>query len=81
MREATRDEKFPQEYGNEITGEVLETSPSETELVIVSLMMRLYDLNLAILSHLDEQRADEIYEAHEKGEHFNPPIFVPETNG
>ena len=79
MRETTRDEQFPQEYGNEITGEILETSPSETELVIVSLLMRLYDLNLAILNHLDENRANEIYEAHEKGLHFNPPIFVPEV--
>lgn len=91
MREVTRDEKFPNDP-KEGTGEELPSligntdanagsrQPSETELVIVSLLMRLYDLNLAILTHLDEDRADDIYEAHEKGGHFNPPIFIPDVD-
>lgn len=77
MRETTRDNQFPsdpKEPGLEATA-----APSETELVIVALLMRLYDLNLAILSTMDEKRADEIYEAHEKGGHFNPPVFIPSS--
>lgn len=74
MREVTRDDKW-----DESTPLEMHTSPSETELVTVSLLMRLYDLNLAILAGLNEVRADEIYEAHERGEHFNPPIFVPDV--
>lgn len=77
MREVTRDEKFPDE---ETTGEVvLNTSPSETELVQVALLMRLYDLGMAILTSMNEDRANQVYEAHEKGEHFNPPVFIPDV--
>lgn len=83
MKEVNRDEKFPNDpkgdAAEELPALMGNTGPSETELVIVSLLMRLYDLNLAILSHLDEKRADEIYEAHEKGAHFNPTIFIPEA--
>lgn len=61
-------------------GVLMDTGPSETDLVIVSLLMRLYDLNLALLAHFDQKRADEVYEAHEKGEHFNPPVFIPEVS-
>ena len=82
MREVTRDEKFPNEPREETTGEtfsgeVLQTSPSETELVQVALLMRLYDLGMAILTSMDEDKANQVFEAHEKGEHFNPPIFIP----
>lgn len=94
MREVPRDDKWNNETDARMKGvqddmngsmdnleaQLVSTGPSETELVIVSLLMRLYDINLAILNHLNESRADEIYEAHEKGEHFNPPIFVPEVN-
>jgi len=83
MKEVSRDEKFPNDpkegSAEELPAQLMSTGPSETELVIVALLMRLYDLNLAILSNLDEARADEIYEAHEKGGHFNPPIFIPEN--
>lgn len=83
MREVTRDSKWVEEPTAEELppAELVSTGPSETELVIVSLLMRLYDLNLAILSTMDEKRADEIYEAHEKGGHFNPPVFIPEVSG
>jgi hypothetical protein len=39
--------------------------------------MRNYDLLLALVSAANPERADEIYNAHERGEHFNPEIFVP----
>lgn len=93
MREVPRDDKWNEETDgrmkdvqqgmndsmDSLEAQLVSTGPSETELVIVSLLMRLYDLNLAILNHLDENRANEIYEAHEKGEHFNPPVFIPEV--
>lgn len=55
-----------------------QNGPSETELVIIALLMRLYDLNLAQLASVDADRADEVYEAHSKGEHFNPQVFIPQ---
>lgn len=84
MKEVSRDEKFPEEYGNgsveELPGELISTGPSETELVQVALLMRLYDLGMAILTSLDEDKANQVYEAHEKGEHFNPPVFIPDVD-
>ena len=76
MREVTRDEKFPEEYGNKP-----QSPPSETELVQIALMMRLYDLGMAILTAVDENKANMVYEAHEKGENFNPPLFIPDISG
>lgn len=84
MREVTRDEQFPDQPREDTTGAVegvlQSTGPSESELVTIALLMRLYDINLAILNHLDEDRANEIYEAHEKGATFNPPVFIPELS-
>lgn len=78
MREVTRDPgSLGDDSAKEITGELIESGPSETELVQVALLMRLYDLGMAILTELNESRADEVFEAHERGEHFNPPIFIP----
>lgn len=53
------------------------TAPSETELVIVSLLMRLYDIQMALLSNVDKPLADSIYDTHNNGGHFNPEIFIP----
>lgn len=61
----------------ELAPVVSETKPSEYQLAIISLLMRLYDINMALLSHFDEDSANEIYETHEKGGHFNPQIFIP----
>lgn len=58
---------------------LISTGPSETELVQVALLMRLYDLGMAILTSMDENKANQVFEAHEKGGHFNPPIFIPES--
>lgn len=78
MKETTRDSKW---VDDELPpAELDSTGPREVELVIVSLLMRLYDLNLALLAETSQKRADEVYNAHTKGEHFNPPIFVPEVN-
>lgn len=79
MKEVEPDEKWideSTESNDSGSGEVA-GRPSETELVIVALLMRLYDINLALLAHYDPARADEIFEAHEKGGTFNPPIFIP----
>lgn len=54
------------------------TGPSEAELVQIALLMRLYDLNMALLSVMSKVTADEVYEAHARGEHFNPPVFLPD---
>lgn len=53
--------------------------PTERDLLsaLITLEMRNYDLLLALVSAANPERADEIYNAHERGEHFNPEIFVP----
>lgn len=83
MREVTRDEQFPNDpkegTGEELPALIGNTGPSETELVQVALLMRLYDLGMAILTSMDEDKANQVFEAHEKGEHFNPPVFIPEV--
>lgn len=61
-------------------GMLMSTGPSETELVQVALLMRLYDLGMAILTSMDEDKANQVFEAHEKGEHFNPPVFIPDVD-
>lgn len=74
MREVPRDDK----WGEENTPNTTAGSPSEAELVIISLLMRLYDIQMALLNEANEKRADAIYEAHEQGGHFNPEIFIPD---
>lgn len=88
MREVTRDSKWVEEDSDrELPGELIPTDanagsrqPSETELVQVALLMRLYDLGMAILTSMDDDKANQVYEAHEKGGHFNPPIFIPDAS-
>jgi len=48
------------------------------QLAIIALLMRLYDINLAVLNEMNPQRADGIYEAHSQGNHFNPQLYIPD---
>jgi hypothetical protein len=41
--------------------------------VLLIMLMRLYDLNLALLSCVDEGKAQFITELHERGQVFAPP--------
>lgn len=91
MRETPRDEHFPNDPkghasndpttyaddGVDISGELVGGSPTEGELVIISLLMRLYDVQLAILNEMNEDRANEVFDHHDNGGHFNPKIFIP----
>jgi hypothetical protein len=65
--------------GEEIAGSLIESGPSEESLVTVALLMRIYDIQMAILSHFDKPTADKIYDMHAKGGHYNPPIYVPKV--
>lgn len=58
--------------------ELVSTGPSETDKIIVTMLMRLYDVQMAILSLMNKPTADEIFDAHNQGGHFNPEIYVPE---
>lgn len=90
MREVKRDSKWLDEDGamardeldrdTEILEGQVAGGPTETELVTVALLMRLYDINLALLNHFDPARANEIYDAHEQGGSFNPPVFIPQLD-
>jgi hypothetical protein len=52
--------------------------PESLGPVILIMLMRLYDLNLAWLSVVDEEKAQKIRVLHERGQTFAPPPkFVP----
>lgn len=85
MKESPRDPHWENDVGNgteyqELTAEI-SSEPTEAQLVTIALLMRLYDLNLALLNHFDSDLADNIYETHEKGGHKNPPIYIPRPVG
>lgn len=52
----------------------------ENSLVIISLLMRLYDIQMALLSEMNKDLADSIYDTHALGGHFNPQIFIPNVS-
>lgn len=43
---------------------------------ILAVLTRIYDVQMAILNHLDADDADKVFDAHERGEIFNPPIYL-----
>ena len=59
---------------------LLEAQPSEESRIIIALLMRIYDVQMALLSNVNKTEADRIYDAHAKGEDFNPQIFIPEIS-
>ena len=84
MHESTPDSKWHNEgtTGPEISGSE-KAAPevsydNEAQLIEISLLMRLYDIGMAILSRTDSQLANEIFDAHARGEVYNPPIAVPD---
>ena len=81
MREVTRDQHFTDDSMGRLEQEQVEnprgSGPDETQLVIVALLMRLYDIQMALLSLTDKELADAIHDAHAEGSHFNPQIFIP----
>lgn len=54
------------------------SAPNDAELISITLLARLYDVGMAILTVLDEQTAGKVYEAHSQGENFNPEMFIPD---
>lgn len=88
MREVPKDDKWTS--GAEYTERELKaryealkeeskrtTAPRESELALIGLLMRIYDVNMAILSNINKPEADALYEAHERGEILNPDLFIP----
>jgi hypothetical protein len=53
-------------------------APTEAELIIITLLMRLYDLQWAQLHVMNERIAEEVFASHEKGVIGNPQMFIPE---
>jgi hypothetical protein len=85
MRESIEDQQFPREQQFPDSAKAVLAAavgkqaepPRETELVIIALLMRIYDVQSALLAHFDEVRANEVYDTHAVGEHFNPEMFIP----
>lgn len=79
MKETTRDEHWSTPVEEILPDETLELLKDikESLLILVTLGMRNYDLQLAMLNRVDVEKADLIYAAHKEGGHFNPTIFIP----
>lgn len=83
MRETIRDEKFPNDPKPvEVLGELRDSGPGLQDVLDVlmlqtAILMRLYDVNMALLNEVDEERADAVFDRHADGGHFNPPTMVP----
>ena len=78
MKEVEPDKQFPgEEVPSEEFAPVLSSGPSEIELATIALLMRIYDTQSAILHALDPEKANEVWDAHARGDHFNPEIFIP----
>jgi hypothetical protein len=56
-----------------------EATMEEIALAQLTLLMRNYDLMMALLNHFDKDTADAIYEAHENGQTFNPAIWMAQV--
>lgn len=51
----------------------------EVQMAQLVVLQRIYDVQSAILAEMNEDRADEIFDAHEQGRLFGPDIvWVPE---
>lgn len=54
-----------------------DSQPNEIQSAILVTLMRIYDVQMALLTHFDTATADAIYAKHEQGEDYNPTIFIP----
>jgi hypothetical protein len=54
-----------------------ENQPDEIQSAILVTLMRLYDVQMALLNETNPTVADIIFEKHEKGEDYNPTIYIP----
>lgn len=51
---------------------------SDTNLVIAMLLVRIYDVQMAMLREINPAAAIELYELHNEGQNNNPHLWVPE---
>lgn len=82
MKEVEPDNKWQDENGpvkKEPESDGLDYRPGVIELLDANLVLlaRLYDVSMAILSHIDKDEADALYDAHDRGELKNPGLWMP----
>lgn len=53
------------------------TDMRDVLMLQTALLMRLYDVNMRLLSEVNEDVASALWDKHEKGGHENPPTMVP----
>lgn len=84
MKEVEPDSKWLDDGGalppEPVIGELVTTGPSEVELLTITLLTRLYDIGMAILTVMDEEKAGMVFDAHDNGENFNPELFIPDLS-
>lgn len=79
MKEVEVDNKWIEENGRNETPTVaeVEVDPLEIAKAQLVMLMRLYDIQMAILTLQDAGKADQIFDAHDVGQLFNPQLFIP----
>jgi hypothetical protein len=79
VREVEPDKQFSDtDVPQELLPLVESTGPSEAERIIITLLMRIYDLQYAQLYVANPTVADEVFESHNRGELGNPKMFIPD---
>lgn len=76
MHESTPDNKWIGE-GEQNEDVATGNDPNEILKAQLVMLMRLYDIQMAILTKTDPKQADNIFDAHDRGELFNPQLFIP----
>lgn len=59
----------------EISVDEYEREVQKAQLVM---LMRIYDVQMALLTKMDPENANKIFDSHDTGELFNPQLFIPE---
>lgn len=66
-----------EENGRREVEQTYDEAMFETQKAQLVMLMRLYDIQMALLTLQDAEQADKIYDAHDQGKLFNPQLFIP----
>lgn len=71
------DPEHPAELSSELVTDPVLGDIRDILMLQTALLMRLYDVNMLLLGHVDEETASELWEKHNAGGHNNPAVMVP----
>lgn len=66
-----------EENGREEHEQTYDEAMMEVQKAQLVMLMRLYDIQMALLTLQDAEKADQVFDAHDAGQLFNPQLFIP----